>query len=375
VRLSRCRWLVIALALGISPASASAFHDGGVAACAGCHVMHGSQDGQAVPATGGTGQTLLQGGTASDTCLRCHADDGQFAGGLGYGPGGDFYWLTRTWSWLAGGVAASSRGEAHGHNVVAPAYGLVADGARTLAPGGAFPSSQLGCTSCHDPHGRPAFRMLYGAGEGPLVDDARFPFTAPAPLARGNGAVTVAGTPGGGDETDSRHTVYQSGLSEWCGNCHGLYHDEGAQGFAHPSGRRLEAGPANQYNRYVSAEDAAGGTVATSYWGLVPFEAVTLDLATVDPLAATTGPDAGDRVMCLSCHRAHASPFRAAGRWDFDATLIADSHPATGDAGATAGDVARKYYGYASVPTEGTLCRKCHSEVPGGGRSPIPATP
>ena len=26
-------------------------------------------------------------------------NDGQFFGGEGYGPGGDFYWLTRTYSW------------------------------------------------------------------------------------------------------------------------------------------------------------------------------------------------------------------------------------------------------------------------------------
>jgi len=366
-------WLIAALVL--APASARAFHDGGVAACASCHVMHGSQDGQAVPAVGLTGETLLVGGTASDTCLRCHADAGQFAGGLGFGPGGDFYWLTRTWTWLVGGVPVSSRGEAHGHNVVAPAHGLAADGVRTVAPGGSFPSAQLGCTSCHDPHGRPAFRLLYGAGEGPLVDGARFLFGAPAPLARGNGMVTLGGAPAAGDETDSRHTIYKSGFSEWCGNCHGLYHDEGPQGFSHPSGEQLEAGRANQYNRYVSAEDPLGGTVATSYWGLVPFEAPAVDLAAADPAASTSGPAASDRVSCLSCHRAHATPFRAAGRWDFDAALIADSHPATGDAGATASDIARKYYGYTFVPTEGTLCRKCHREVPGGGVSPSPSTP
>ena len=273
-----CRYVWLLAALVLAPAAARAFHDGGAAACASCHVMHGSQDGQTVPTIGQTGRTLLVGGTASDTCLRCHADYGQFANGLGFGPGGDFYWLTRTWTWLAGGVPVSSRGEAHGHNVVAPAYGLAPDGVRSVAPGGTFPSAQLGCTSCHDPHGRPGFRLLYGAGEGPVVDGSRFLFSAPAPLARGNSVVTLADASGAGDETNSRHTVYKSGFSEWCGNCHGLYHDVGPQGFSHPSGERLEAGRANQYNRYVSADDPMGGTIATSYWGLVPFEAVAVDL-------------------------------------------------------------------------------------------------
>ncbi|MHB8079332.1 MAG: hypothetical protein ACYDIE_08770 [Candidatus Krumholzibacteriia bacterium] len=364
------------IVLALLPGSARAFHDGGTATCAACHVMHASEDGLSVPTLGQAGETLLRGGTASDTCLRCHAAYGQFAGGLGFGPGGDFYWLTRSWTWFAGGVAVSSRGEAHGHNVVAPAYGLGPDPVRSVAPGGAFPSAQLGCTSCHDPHGRPAFRLLYGAGEGPLVDGARFLFTAPAPLALGNSVTTLGGVPGGGDETDGRHTVYKSGLSEWCGNCHGPYHDEGIPGFHHPSGEQLGAGRATQYNRYVSAEDPFGGTVATAYWGLVPFEAVGADLALVDPAAATAGPAPSDRVMCLTCHRAHAGPFRAAGRWDFDAALMIDSHPATGDAGASASDVARKYYSYTFVPTEATLCHKCHREVPGSTLGPaLPTAP
>jgi hypothetical protein len=40
----------------------------------------------------------------------------------------------------------------HGHNIVAVDFGYLADAATPTAPGGTFPSAQLGCQSCHDPH-------------------------------------------------------------------------------------------------------------------------------------------------------------------------------------------------------------------------------
>ncbi len=359
-------------AVMLAPVAAAAFHESGVASCAGCHVMHGSVDGQFVPATGGG---LLLGGTASDTCLRCHAAYGQYTAGEGFGPGGDFYWLTRTWTWSTpGGLLQTSPGFSHGHDVVAPAYGLFGDAVRTIAPGGDFPSRDLGCTSCHDPHGNAQFRLLYGAGAGPAVTGGRYAFAAAAPAARGNGPVTIPGRPDSGDETDSRHTVFGSGTSSWCANCHGLYHEaSGSQDFSHPADRTLGSARATQYNRYVSTEQPTAGVQATAFWGLVPYEAATVDLSIVDPSDYTLGPSTADRVMCLSCHRAHASPFRAAGRWDFDVALIADSHPQPTDGGASASDVARKYYSYVFVPTQDSLCHKCHREIPGGGSRLIPA--
>ena len=41
-----------------------------------------------------------------------------------------------------------------GHNVVATDFGLTVDGTNTTAPGGTYPASNLGCDSCHDPHGQ-----------------------------------------------------------------------------------------------------------------------------------------------------------------------------------------------------------------------------
>lgn len=341
-----------------------AFHDGGVANCSGCHTMHASQDGRlGMHWTPGGNPDLLKFGNATDTCVRCHYFRGQLTGGSGQGPGGDFYWLTRTFTWTTPwGTVETSAGASHGHNVANRVFSIVTDPVLATSPGGNFLSSELGCTSCHDPHGNANFRMLYGAALGPAyVGDTRYGFSAEAPLARGTEGPTTVG--GGGNETDSRHTVYKSGMSEWCANCHGGMHVNDGSLFVHPAGLPLGGAIAEQYNRYISTSDPDGGDISTSYAGLVPFEDIDIELGLVDPANATTGPDDADQVMCLTCHRAHASPFADAGRWDFAATfLLRDSHPRTGDGGASAQDVANRYYGYVLDANQRSLCNKCHAK-------------
>jgi hypothetical protein len=349
--------------------SAMAFHDAGVATCSGCHTMHNSQDGADVGATGSFDDLLLYNG-ASETCLSCHAVYGQFMGGEGYGPGGDFYWVTKTWSWTAHGHAEESTGDSHGHNVITDSYGIAEDAALSQAPGGDFLSARLACTSCHDPHGRQTFRLLYDdQGDGPKYDGARYDFASDAPNAWGNSRRTYVG--GGGDETNSKHTIYKSGMSDWCANCHTNFHTDNAGAeFVHPVGQNL-GDTAGHYNAYVNSGDYTGSQ-ATAYWGLVPFEDVSADPTTELPGNYTTGPESNDKVMCVSCHRAHASAFSDIGRWDFGADWIAESIPyQTGwtdstetvpvfTGGASAEDVQNKYYQYTFVAEQKSLCNKCH---------------
>lgn len=353
--------LIACFAVIVYAAPAMAFHDGGVAECAGCHTMHNSQDGALVDAAHPQGNAyLLNAGNSSDTCLQCHAGYGQFKGGLGYGAGGDFYWLTKTYSWSAHGRAYSSEGDSHGHNIIAPAYGLTADGTLTMAPGGTFLSQYLTCTSCHDPHGNQNFRLLYGsAGDGPKYDGTRWNFTADAPLAVGKSRNTTAG--GSGEETNLSHTVYKTGFSDWCANCHPNMHSGTTTNYVHPTGVAL-GDVAATYDAYVSSDDLTGGNHMTSYMGLVPFEDVDADFAALDSTNYEYGPEANDRVMCATCHRAHASAFPDAGRWDFTETFLADSHPVLTDGNATADDVANKYYNYDAsfVQNQRSLCNKCH---------------
>ncbi|MCB1163402.1 MAG: cytochrome c3 family protein [Candidatus Krumholzibacteriia bacterium] len=342
----------------LASGSALAFHDGGVAECAGCHTMHNSDDGMQVGDNPIGNEYLLKVGNASDTCLSCHASYGQFYGGLGYGPGGDFYWLTRDYSWSAHGHTTYSYGDNHGHNIVSPANGLEADITLTEAPGGDFLSTYLRCTSCHDPHGNQNFRLLYGTDMGPVYNGGRYDFDNPAPEAVGNSRRTMVG--GGGNETDAQHTVYKNGMSEWCANCHTNFHSDNTTNFVHPTGENLGSTIAAAYNAYISTDETVGGDPTTAFWGLVPFEAVNVDLETVDPTNYTQGPAGTDQVMCLSCHRAHASAFANAGRWDFGETFIADSHPQPTDTGWSQDDADNMYYEYTFVTNQRSLCNKCH---------------
>ncbi len=360
--------LIAICAVMLWSGSALAFHDAGVAYCSRCHTMHNSEDG-AVVADGGTNAAgnahLLNWADATSACLSCHASYGQFYGGEGYGPGGDFYWLTKTYGWSAHGSVTTSEGDNHGHNVISDALSLTEDATLTDAPGGDFLSSRLSCTSCHDPHGNTNFRILYGSDLGPIYNGIRFDFDNPAPIAEGNSRRTYSGS--GGDETNSQHTIYKSGMSEWCANCHTDFHSPNTTNFVHATGQAMGSTIAGIYNAYVSSDDLNSGDQATSYFGLVPFEAVNVDLEVADSGDYTEGPDGTDKVMCLTCHRAHAGPFDNIGRWDFHTTFLAEAHPQITDDGATAEDIANMWYDYTFVANQRSLCNKCHAKDFGDG--------
>jgi hypothetical protein len=297
--------------------------------------------------------------TPSDLCLRCHATEaGEVLGTNPLMPppergGGNFVFLFESnLNDAPDGATNVIPGETGGHNLVAPGHGLSADTRLSLSPGGSFPAGELGCTSCHDPHGNSSFRHLYGTGpvQGGL---AVFSFRAP----------DAEGIPlDGPAESIGRHTAYRRGVSDWCGNCHGRYHDDyqtpvvpgGGDPLEHPSDEALDVEIRDRYNVYNGDDDPTGGTAATAYLPAVPFEDLSSTTAT------TFGAGGGSRVMCLTCHRAHATSSPAALRWDFRvARLIED--------GVVSGSypLPNPY----NSPNQGTLCSKCHEGGSGIVRS------
>jgi hypothetical protein len=140
-----------------------AFHEGGEGYCEGCHTILGSpgnQDWSTDESSASVPPTLiLKGSDPSSTCLRCHAERSADHSvlsndGSRFTPGGDFYWLQKTFSWSMEGLSYQSNADSHGHNIVALDYGLNPDGRLSQAPGGSYHSAALGCTSCHDPHAK-----------------------------------------------------------------------------------------------------------------------------------------------------------------------------------------------------------------------------
>lgn len=379
----------VLLAFGLS-GNVLAFHDGGVAHCDGCHTMHNSLDGVANTVGGGDpGGDLLKGSDPSSTCLDCHEGSGSYhifsTDGSNFTGGGDFYWLTKTFTWTAHGSAYSSEGDDHGHNVIAADFGLTQDPTLTTSPGGSYPASGLSCVSCHDPHGK-ANGGTAGGG-GAIVESGSYG-ADPAALgigeALGNyrllgdagydgggfGTAFAAGVPiatapslFAGGETDSNHVDYGQNMSEWCGNCHG---DFTGASLKHPADNAAHLSEGNiyiNYNSYVKSGDFTGAA-GTAYLALTPFERGTADPTALVP-STTQGADGSSNVMCLTCHRAHASAFQNATRWDVTTEFPAtDSHPAAGDGGVTGDDILNSYYGRDLVAQFGSFqrsfCNKCH---------------
>ena len=139
----------------------------------------------------------------------------------------------------------------------------------------------------------------------------------------------------------------------------------------HPVGNNVAqlGGLADNYNRYVKSGDLSADFTSVGggpYLHFVRFERGIKDVTQLHPtgVEALTGPTTTSNVMCLSCHRAHASAFTYSGAWDFSAEFLAESHPANGDTGVIGNDVLNSYYGIFIKDVFGeyqrSFCNKCH---------------
>jgi hypothetical protein len=458
--------LAAMLVMGLT-GSAFAFHDGGVAVCEGCHSMHNSLGGtnntvagstnsgqSTLSDAGGTASTitqsntpyLLKGSDQSSTCLNCHgsASQGSYhelttgltAGGVpvNYTPGGDFGWLVA----IQPSLNTSNPWQSNGHHIVAADFGLLASTMST-APGGTYPSDDLACSSCHDPHGRfrqnaegvvsgpstpgatldpiassgsypvstkyplavdgsfatGVYRLLGGSGYLPksLDGTAAQPFVNPSPIA------VAPATYNQNEETSGEVRVaYGEGMSEWCANCHPgmLNSGDTSSTHRHPNGAGATmdglAGDvvgsgggtftiADNYNTYLGSGNMGG---ANQYTSLIPIEMnggatrATLSTKASNNLAVNASDtnnliaSTTTSVMCLSCHRAHASAFQQMGRWDFNDELIVNNgaYPTTIDPYGVkipmaAGQYQAGMYGRAASDFalyQRQLCNKCHAK-------------
>jgi hypothetical protein len=342
--------LVVSVSIGILAffvTNALAFHDHGVAHCNGCHTMHNSENNQLVDPDSPNGNPyLLIDGTPTDVCLSCHATgSGEVWGDDPLNPptehgAGNFCFVAEdNINDGHNGAMNPIPGSYSVHNLIAPSMGGVADPVNATSPGGDYPSTSLGCSSCHDPHGNEHFRMLYGIGH---VEAGDYTFMAPSPDAVG---LNIHGA----GESQSNHTAYRSGMSAWCGNCHGDFHDNSTQ-LIHPSGSAMGASIAQTYNLYNGTVDQTGGSQATAYLPQVAFEALGM---TTD---STGGPTATSQVSCVTCHRAHGSSGPNIGRWDFNVTFLHEDGVESGSY-----QIPDPYNNL----NQRSLCNKCHRKDEG----------
>ncbi len=414
--------LAALLAAGIGTTS-YAFHSGGVAECEGCHSMHS-------PAAGGS--FLLVGATQSETCLSCH-ESASDTGPNGYHistvtsainqtsapkqrtPGGDFGWVKLSYTYTSGTSTLTESGDGHGHNIVAPAFGYNVDASLATAPGGTFPSAQLQCNSCPDPHGK--YRRLNtglivktgapikasGSYDNvttnePTATEAVGVYRLLAGAGYTKGGVTFNGVPAAKVPSSfnrseaSTQTRVAYGLAttggheswgDWCSTCHPGMHSSpsgGGSNYVHPVDHDLGSTIAANYKTYVKSGDMTGDGI-NGYSSLVPFIKNSADYAGVlSPLTATLeGPGTTDQVACLSCHRAHASGFEYMLRFDYGYEFMTKGGQYVGSdnpeiTGSRAGLQSRgrtnamwqaSYYDRPATQFatyQRVLCNKCHAQ-------------
>ncbi len=316
-----------------------------VGECGNCHTTHNSQGAvplwDQIPLRGGPGEFLTK-----VKCLACHAaNDSSTTGQLGQNVVPIVYNSVQPAALTAGGnfFYVESRGDAFGHNVVAedatlasaPGAGAVACGfggchtslaSVRLGPEQA-PVQGNGCIACHvarhhapDP----------APGQPTTQENGYYRFLG-SPTWGANGAYHVerpgvAGIEDGDWEltvSPSDHNEYLDtdrpgaapggdygvpmGISDFCAGCHQSYHSWSLLDPNRTATGRWLRHPAGDHALPATGEYA----LYTAYNPQVPVARSTL--GTVSAIV-TPGVD---RVMCLSCHRAHGSPYRKMLRWDY----------------------------------------------------------
>jgi hypothetical protein len=378
----------VMLAIGMS-SMASAFHGGGVAHCDGCHSMHNSAD-NPIGTNATANSLLLKGSDASSTCLNCHEGTGSYHTASdtldALGAAGDFGWVKTDYTVIVRNNPVLNEAENHGHNIVAVDFGYAADlrTDNTQAPGGTYSSSLLGCTSCHDAHGQVhdgtkggsdpiSASGSYGApdptdgsilGNFRLLGDSDYEAGGSADGYNFSNDAPIAVTSNSCNGDYGCDTAYGSGMSEWCANCHSGFLNVGTKHVA-GSGNGILNGIGTNYGCYIATGNWDCSQSATSYDELVPFERGTGVARTSLSVSDTSGPSAGAQVMCVTCHRAHASGHENSGRWDLGAEFEAEAacleaidlpgteacfYDSTGVV-----DIAATY-----GPWQRNLCNKCH---------------
>ncbi len=375
--------LAVAATFLLGFSSAYAFHSGGVAECGGCHAMHKADSSGTI--IGASNSYLLNGTNVNSTCASttCHAAPGQTSyhimsyplpatGVSPYNrtPGGDFAWLSKTYTYTVRGNVITWSPGGHGLNIFDLGVNTAGTG---NSPGGSFPAASLACSSCHDPHGKArqdangalvaqnAFKII-GSGSYPTLntpavgeagisaygtyrllytDNTYYTtnYSGPVPATIQSGLVTfstapLAVAPSSYNQTENVNQVivrYGSQPSRtfglWCASCHASMHTNSGK-VVHPIDAALgPSGETGYYNSYVNSGNHTG-VQATAYLSLVPFAMdgastrATLATAATSNSPTGAGPDTTSQVMCLSCHRAHASGFQGDIRWEYEGEFL-----------------------------------------------------
>lgn len=351
----RKRWIIIGISMVISalPSICAAAVRG---KCVNCHTMHNSQEGIAMAftrdASGNISSTSVPYNRLLKTdCVGCHTHTGSDTTvTIGqtripivyntvqptYPPngtsssslaGGNFYWVV-------------NKGQQYGHNI----YGIAGSDSRfSSAPGRPSPNTDgctnchytlatvaSGCRGCHTPyHHALGTAVVSGRDEGwhrflGSVMQNLLGEDIPTP----DGVIGIKDPDWEQNPAAAAHNVYQGTstpyvtrswiyldygtISQKCAGCHADFHNNMESGSAwirHPSD--------------VAIPNSGEFTGYTTYNPLVPVARPNVAAGDQNFSNVSLGSDV---VTCISCHRAHGSPYPAMMRWGYQDWPGADSH-------------------------------------------------
>jgi hypothetical protein len=284
-------FLVMAVVLVHQYAGAAA---GGV--CSNCHTMHDSQGGADQGITGAQAYLLL------NDCYGCHSTGGPAGAPKIDGTGG-------------AGTDATAGGDVDAGTVAQRHDVLAADVFAMNPPGwnvGTWTvSAKVSCegavTGCHGSH------VSGSEGVAGMHHATTIPYRMLISAAGNVGAGTDIVGKGSADwelggATATNHNVYRAdgtggtGISEFCKNCHGLFHETSKAGGA--SSSAFERHP-------TDVALPAAWTEAIDYDATpFAFTSTAADWAAVTTTAAYPAEGTltdGYRVACVSCHRSHGN--------------------------------------------------------------------
>lgn len=323
--------------------------------CSNCHTMHNSQGGQPVAydSQGNPSSTPFENLLKTD-CVGCHSNltgsetvvnntpmvltsseptypsNGSSTGALA---AGNFYWVLH-------GSASNSTPDASGHNCLS-IPGMAQDSRLTEAPG--RPDSANGtscegchwridsCTSCHKPahHADDTQSAVVGEAGGwyRFLNSSYHPSSATGVkgIEDPDWEQTVSSTDHNEyNGCDNPYGNDDNSMSNYCAGCHYKFHginytdtdgtvtaDNVSPWFRHPTHLALPSASNKEYYYYN------GGTTGPGpYSPLAPVARDPSALASMTGPSSTVTPGS-DQVMCLSCHRAHGSPYAYMLRWDY----------------------------------------------------------
>ncbi len=312
--------------------------------CAQCHTMHNSQGGapMAVDIAGNPqtapNQTLLRYG-----CVACHTGTNDGTNNIPYvnsttAPtygadgttgntlaGGNFYWV----------AAAGGASDAMGHNVASDGLATQDATLGNTPPGGTGPlTSQLTCAGTTGCHGDRTKDSDFGAMSGTHhADDSVIDGTTVARSYRFLDGVLGLEDPDweylptatshnqykGFDRTSDTELAVGS-ISNLCAHCHNDFHDgSGNVGGTAPAANPFSS-PWVRHPTDFDMGNTAAGSEYRNYGGagvnayVVAAPVASVDVSTV--LSTVTFND-DTIVTCISCHRAHGTPYPDLLRWDY----------------------------------------------------------